>query len=554
MKTIFKFLAISIISIIVIYSAIWFGAAIYTSKYITENYGDRETKIPEMGNNYSIFFRSANVSGYPFAFGVQLAKFRETTNDGVVEYKAPIEFGYNLRTLSFYRKFNGSAIARLRPIHSQMGSIVDGYSYLSIKYPLTSEVLEKITNLQERQAKGEFLLQEDYLPLLRGLKKIEFIAENVVAKDITSKEVIYQSPASYMRINFAYNNQDKNFILPTLKYLPSEYNARFKMDIASATEGKQILVNNLMFGLMLPATTKITGDFDASIDLSSVEDFDELNQPSIWGKILTKLDVNKLNARNDAVEFDFNINYNADTANDIRNMSLKTALIPRKNFKNDILAILTYAPDTAAVDKAKKQEWIELINKYYTKNPDKISFDISLSNKSLNIEKLAIDLEDMGAMLQVYTDWDGNVLRDLSSPYAYFQSNGKLSLFNFNKLVDNTVEIAFDTIPELKNQQIFMFKQRVPLTEEPFKESVKKFARLISAHPESSALDVIIEYKYDAESGLQIKSKNLEELNAEYLKILMQEILSSKNSMNMLKDKLRDSKMGGILDKLKNIE
>ena len=558
MKKALKIITILITTLVALYSIAWFATSIYITKYVTDNYGDREIPIPEMGNNYSIFFRSANVTGFPFALGVQLSKFRETSNDGVVEYKNPVEFGYNLRTTSFYRKFNGTANARLRPIHSHIGSIVDGYSYLSIKYPLTKDILNQISALSERQKNGETLLQEDYLPLLRGLKNIEFVAENIVARDIANKAVIYESPASYLKLEFAYNNDQQKFYLPSLSHLPSNYKGYFKLDIQNATEGKQILVNNMMFGLMLPAVTNVYGEFNTNIDLSQVQDFDELNQTDIWGKILTKLDISKAHARNDAVEFNLDVKYVATPSKNLRNMAFKSSILPRKNFKNDIIEVLAIAPATEKLTKEKKAEWIELINKYYTTNPDKISFDLSLNNNSVNIDKLAIDLKDMGVMLQIYTDWDSDVLRDLTSPYANFQSRGRLSMFNFNKLIDTTVDIAFDTIPELKDQQIMMFKQRLPLTKEPVQKSVKKFARLISQHPESNAVDVIVEYEFDNQSGLTVKSKNLDQLNKEFLQILMQEMLQSQDTVDFLKQKienklqkkLKKSKIGGLLSKL----
>ncbi|MGX6959950.1 MAG: hypothetical protein ACIPMY_01580 [Rickettsia endosymbiont of Pentastiridius leporinus] len=498
MKRTLKIILFIAAFIILIYSGLWFAVLLSLSDSINEKYAN--TYI-DVGNSEQYFIKFSNIKpyGFPFKWGVSVIDWQEESINRQIEFRSPINIGYDLLQQNLFVSLSGEALGRFKPVERGFGvKFYNDNMLLTARMPLCFELI-KILRDKER-----------LFEVINFIEDIKFTSGKVEIFDLVDNQKLYEEDHTALSV---FLDKNKYYISAQdfLDNIPRKLEINYDTEITQSNlEDRIIPAGLLLYRLAWHKDFKFSGNLALTTDSKSFKD-------------LTKdLNIKINNAKVSSSNFEGNINFiykgKLDGfGNDKIHLIINSQLNPRQSFISGLLeSIKKYYDKQAYLLKMMNNEIYEnlngeVINILSTDSQSNFSsledreydfnLNINLVTENSNLTRVQINSLSLYSKQSGFNITNETVVNMLKNSY----SKGAIIINNYDKIIDVLTPYIYGA---------GKFKNFSEESREVYNSGLKAFLKTISDHPNSSNLiDVSFDYELDLLDLNKTKIGTIDDIN-----------------------------------------
>ena len=444
------------------------------SKYANKKFAVRNIDKAD----YFITFKEIKPTGFQSKISWEINGWREESRTSFIDYKAPIEFGYDLLKQEMFISYNGDIVASYKPIERGFGSLlrIDNYK-ISVDLPFSRDLLEVLRG------------KADLIKIINHFNTIYASTKQVEIFDLSDKEKYYDKEFEQLKLTFSprkiYENLDD-----FLNNIPNKYIVDYKVKTLPNSSRIRVLPASLFYGFL---------SVPAGVDLSIQSEINTVGEK--FSDFMNNLEIKaNINCDSDLIELSkFNLYYKSGNhkksesyaVESVLKMKIKSGFFDKIFDNYNLLAdkfFLTFFGkllDGEIQYLIKNKEdfrFDELENAYYDLAV-KMSSEHRGNKIYLNIEDLSVFSEKSGVKIKHNTEI-GPSLKDRTFAGVLFINN-------------------YQSVADFTGGYIYRFGKFRALNDKAralYIDTNKAFMKSISDYPNSTSNDLSFEYKVESKN------------------------------------------------------
>ena len=480
---IIKFLIIILVLVFLGLVGGWYFITLKVASELNNKYSGQEIEINAI-DGYFVHFDKASPAGFPYKVAWDIQGWCEENNTSNIEYKEPIQFGYDLLSQQLFISYDGEIIASYKPVKHGFGSLLKINDYkVTVDLPLTTELFGLLKDFQ------------DPIQLINYIKKIKISTDKVEIFDLVDNEKFYDKEYEVMKIGFTPRKQYDN-LDDLLNNIPNQYYLSYTVKTKPNNAKMRRLPISLFYGFSaMPSGFDMKAEADISTDGLTIKEF--LKGLEVKSKIAFKSTYVDLPQ--------FNLYYKSGNYSDGRNYSIDTdAKIKTHEGLFDAI-FANYDSYAKSYLNSPSSKIIDREIRYIISNKEAFKFaqledsnyDLILKMNTENrqnktyvkLDDFSILSEQSGIRLKHNMETTNNSKKD-------WLANGVLYVNNYPSVIEFTSGYIY---------RFGKFRFLNDQARELYVEVNKAFFKDISDYPKSESNDLSFEYSIDSNRLMQTK-------------------------------------------------